>query len=95
MKLVIKLTVDVVSKTVFADKKHSGLTTSLVNALLEQAGRPRATDLLLLNPYRLGQFLDDKHAILDIRAVDENEREFQIELQVETFKTLPRRMLHN
>ncbi|HEY9594592.1 MAG TPA: Rpn family recombination-promoting nuclease/putative transposase [Spirochaetia bacterium] len=95
MKLGIKLTVDVVFKTVFADEAHTRLTTCLVNSVLEQAGRPRAARLTLLNPYRLGQFHDDKDVILDVRAVDEAEREFQIELQIETYETLPRRMLHN
>ncbi len=95
MKLGIKLTMDIVFKTVFADEAHANLTTSLVNSVLEKAIKPRAVHLSLLNPSRLGQFQGDKDVILDIRAVDEKEREFQIELQVETFETLPRRMLQN
>ena len=95
MKLGIKLTMDIVFRTVFADEAHANLTASLVNSVLEKAGRPKAASLTILNPSRLGQFQDDKDVILDVRAVDEAEREFQIEVQVETFEALPRRILYN
>ena len=95
MKLGIKATVDLVFKTVFGNEAHAGLTASLVNSVLERAGRRKAASLAILNPIRLGLFREDKDIVLDIRAVDEEKREFQIEVQVEAFEALPRRMLHN
>ncbi|MDP3178486.1 MAG: PD-(D/E)XK nuclease family transposase, partial [Spirochaetaceae bacterium] len=95
MRLGIKPTVDIVFKTIFGSEERTDLTLSLVNAVLVQAGRRKALSISLMNPFRLGQHLDQKDAILDVRARDESGREFQLEIQIRAIATLPKRMLHN
>jgi predicted transposase/invertase (TIGR01784 family) len=95
MKLGIKPTVDLIFKAIFGDENHTGLTRSLLNAILSEIGRPRAASVEILNPFRPGHFSDDKDAVLDVRARDEEGREFQIEMQMRSFAELPQRMLYN
>ncbi|MDP3176855.1 MAG: Rpn family recombination-promoting nuclease/putative transposase [Spirochaetaceae bacterium] len=94
MKLGIKPTVDIVFKKLLGSEEHIGLTLSFLNAVLERAGRPKAASLAILNPFRPGEFRGDKDCVLDIRARDQEGREFQIEVQVKTNAALTRRMLH-
>jgi predicted transposase/invertase (TIGR01784 family) len=95
MTLGIKPTIDIIFKAIFGDERHSELTRSFLNDILAEIGRPKAASLQILNPFRSGRFSDDKDIVLDVRARDEQDRGFQIEMQMRCFAELPRRMLHN
>ena len=95
MKLGIRPTVDLIFKAIFGDERHANITRSFLNDILVEIGRPRAASLEILNPFRPGHFSGDKDIVLDVRAVDDRGREFQIEMQMRSFSGLPQRMLHN
>jgi len=94
MKLGIKPTVDLIFKAIFGDERHAGITKSFLNDILVEIGRPKAASLEILNPFRPGHFNSDRGIVLDVRALDEGGREFQIEMQMRSFSGLPQRMLH-
>ena len=72
MRLGIKPTVDLIFKALFGDERHVGLTRSFLNAILAEIGRPTASTLEILNPFRPGHFSADKDIVLDIQALDED-----------------------
>jgi predicted transposase/invertase (TIGR01784 family) len=80
---------------VFGSEGKPDITKSFLNSVLAHAGLRKIVSLSILNPYRPGPFRGDRDAILDVRAIDESEREFQLEIQVRPYAALPRRMLHN
>lgn len=95
MVLGIKPTVDIVFKAVFGNPERTGITLDFVNAILEQTGRRQAASLVIVNPTLPGRFHAEKDIIVDIHARDNEEREFQIEIQVRPYAAMPRRMLQN
>ena len=95
MKAGIKPTVDVVFKRIFGSPESSHLTLSFLNDLLSLVGRPKAASLEILNPWRLGEFRDDKEIAVDVRAKDEQGRDFQVEMQVRSDPAPRERMLDN
>jgi len=51
-------------------------------------------DVVLRNPFTLKAFRDGKLSVVDVRALDQRGREFQIEIQVSGHHSLPERMLY-
>ena len=81
MLLGIKLTVDFAFKATFGSPEHPAVTIHFLNALLGT----RITTVKILNPMIDRDTDDDKLAILDILATDDQGRQFNIEMQT----TLP------
>ena len=54
---------------------------SFVNAVLKDKNLPIVKELTLKNPFNLKSFQTEKESILDIKAVDENSHQFNIEIQ--------------
>ncbi len=67
---------------------------SLIDAVLQPAPGERLVELELLNPYSDRMSLDDKLAILDIKARDERGRLFNLEMQMVSAAALPQRFLY-
>jgi predicted transposase/invertase (TIGR01784 family) len=78
----LRLLNDYIFKYVFGREETKDVLLDLVNAILEDAGWPRVRSLTLGNPAqgRSGSFF--KETVLDIRAEDEHDRQFDIEIQV-------------
>ena len=87
--------VDIVFKKLFGSPKHPRLTLSLVNAILETAGLPKAVTLTVQNPFVFGDFKGDKTCELDILYRDQDGKDVQLEMQIESHTGLNQRMLHN
>ncbi|MGD9940932.1 MAG: Rpn family recombination-promoting nuclease/putative transposase [Clostridia bacterium] len=78
----LRLINDYIFKYVFGREESKDVLLDLVNAIMEDAGRSRIRNLTLGNPIqgRRSKFL--KETVLDIRAEDEHDRQFDIEIQV-------------
>ncbi|HPG30400.1 MAG TPA: Rpn family recombination-promoting nuclease/putative transposase, partial [bacterium] len=74
---------DVIFKYVFGHPKNKYILLSLLNALLGYDYHNKITDIKLLNPLNLKEYLDDKFSILDIKAKDNQGRQYNIELQIQ------------
>jgi predicted transposase/invertase (TIGR01784 family) len=81
-EMALRIINDYIFKYVFGREETKDILLDLVNAVLEDAGWPRARSLTLGNPAqgRSGNFL--KETVLDIRVEDEHDRQFDIEIQV-------------
>ena len=64
---------------------------SLLNAILDL--QPPIVDVTIENPYNLQDFLDDKLSILDVKAIDENQAIYAIEMQLTIFEGLVQRVV--
>ena len=73
--------VDLVFKKLFGSEENKDILQSLINSLLPED--EKITRLELKNPYNLTDYIDGKLSILDIKAVDENGKWYDIEMQVD------------
>lgn len=69
-------------RAIFGSEDAKNALKGLLNSILAKAKRPRAANLSLMNPFLLPEALKGKAPILDIRAVDESGRVFDVEMQV-------------
>ncbi len=73
--------VGLVFKKLFGSEENKDLLKSLINSLLPES--QQAVEIHLKNPYNLADYIDGKLSILDIKAVDEKGKWYDIEMQVE------------
>jgi predicted transposase/invertase (TIGR01784 family) len=74
--------VDYAFKILFGREQNIALLIHLLNATLEREPGEQVTELELQNPFQDKDFLDDKLAILDIKARDQSGRQFNVEMQM-------------
>lgn len=72
--------VDLAFKKIFGVEENKDLLISLINSIV--SAEDRVKDVTLLNPYNLKSFKKDKLSILDIKAIGENGKRFNIEIQI-------------
>ena len=92
MKHPIDPTVDYVFKLLFGAEENRDLLLDLLNSLL-RLPQPIA-DVQILNPYTGGDFEDDGHTVVDVKARDQHGRIFQVEIQVRVRTSLKQRMVY-
>ena len=73
--------VDLVFKKLFGSEENKDILQSLINALLPR--EEKISQLELKNPYNLADYIAGKLSILDIKAVDEKGKWYDIEMQVD------------
>ena len=86
--------VDYAFKRVFGSDENREILLSLLNAVLSSPGTRPLRDIEILNPFSHKETLDDRLAILDIKATDERGREFLIEMQMLAHQSFRERLLY-
>jgi len=81
MNYYIKPTADIFIKYLLGSQKNKDLLLSFINAVLEDSEFPKIVKVEIKNPFNLKYFLTDKESILDVKATDENNRQYDIEVQ--------------
>jgi len=94
MKHKINPTVDCVFKAILGTEKNKNLLIHFLNAILEPKNGSRIQDVTLLNPYNEREFIGDKLTIVDVKAIDENGKMYQIEIQLAMHAALDARILY-
>lgn len=72
--------IDLVFKKIFGVEENKDLTLSLINSIV--GPQDQVKDITFLNPYNPQNFMNDKLSILDIKAVGQDGKRFNIEIQV-------------
>ena len=72
--------VDFAFKKLFGSKENKELLISFINAVVSKENQVR--DVVLLNPYNNKEHSRDRLSILDIKATDEQGRQYNIEMQL-------------
>lgn len=94
MLIGIEPTVDYAFKRVFGRTENVDILISLLNAVLGRPAGQRIASLEILNPFLAQERLDDKEAVLDVKARDESGRLFNVEMQIRPHHALRERMLY-
>ena len=95
MKHKINPMIDCVFKAILGSEKHKNLLIHFLNALLVPYDYKPIRDVVILNPYNQKEFETDKLTIVDIKASDEDEKKYQIEIHLSIEPGLKQHMLFN
>jgi predicted transposase/invertase (TIGR01784 family) len=80
---------DIFFRYLFGNESNKDILISFLNAVHEDSGFPLIKDVKIKNPYNLKASTVTKESVLDVKAVDETGRHYDIEVQIagtETFK---------
>ncbi|MBF0231373.1 MAG: Rpn family recombination-promoting nuclease/putative transposase, partial [Desulfamplus sp.] len=94
MKHKIDPKVDCVFKALLGSEKNKNLLIHFLNAVIGFEGGNKITNVKILNPYNERKFIDDKLSIVDIKASCQNNFQYQIEIQLAVYPSLPSRILY-
>ncbi len=72
--------VDFAFKKLFGSEGNKDILISFINAIVSP--QDKVKDITLINPYNDPQYKGDKLSILDIKAIDETGRHYNIEMQM-------------
>ena len=79
----MKATSDLFIKYLFGTGMDKDLLISFINAVLEDSRFKKVVTVEVKNPFNIREYIVDKESILDIKAMDENGRIFDIEMQTQ------------
>ncbi|MCK5809251.1 Rpn family recombination-promoting nuclease/putative transposase [bacterium] len=85
---------DIAFRKIFGDENNTTTLISFLNAILKLKGKERIKTIEILSPFQLPRIKDLKESILDVKAVDNLDREFIIEMQVENKPYMEQRVLY-
>ena len=92
MKYNIDAMVDCVFKAILGSRGNEPVLIDFLNAILRL---PKAiTEVEIVNPYNEKSFIEDKRAIVDIKAFDKNGQCYQVEVQTSIPSYLHQRILY-
>lgn len=83
---------DVAFRKIFGNQKKSICLISFLNAVLNLEGNNRIVKVTIINPYILPNSHDGKSSIIDVRATDQKNRRFVVEMQVGNKKGFEKRV---
>ncbi len=92
LKHLISPTLDCVFKSILGAVENKNLLIDFLNGV--PTPQSPISEVEILNPYNEREFYSDKLTIVDVKARDENETTYQIEIQLSVFSYLPERMLY-
>ena len=83
---------DIAFRKIFGNSKKSISLISFLNAVLELEGDSRIKSVTFINPYLLPRLSEEKSSIIDVRATDQKNRRFVVEMQVASKKGFKQRV---
>ena len=94
MKHPIDPKIDCVFKALLGAEDNRRLLIHFLNAMLGGELAAPITEVEILNPYHEREFLSDKLSIVDVKARDQGQRPYQIEIQLLNVTGLPGRIAY-
>ena len=85
---------DIAFKKIFGDENKTQVLISFLNSILEFKNTKQIKSLTIANPYQVPKIKDLKNTILDIKAINQDDEEFIVEMQVERDKNFAQRSLY-
>lgn len=85
---------DIAFRKIFGNENKKEVLISFLNAVLDFEEKHKITDVTILNPYQLPKFRDGKATIIDVKAKDQSDREFIVEMQVADALGFSKRVLY-
>ena len=94
MKHRIDPKVDCVFKALLGAESNRRLLIHFLNAMLGDELAAPTTEVTVLNPYNEREFRSDKLSIIDVKAQDQAQQLYQIEIQLLNLPDLPGRIVY-
>ena len=85
---------DIAFKKIFGDENKTEVLISFLNSILEFENTKQIKSLTILNPYQIPQLKDYKNTVLDIKAKNQDDEEFIVEMQVVKDTNFSKRSLY-
>ncbi len=85
---------DMAFKKIFGDENKTQVLISFLNSILNFKNRQTIKKVTIANPYQVPKIKELKETILDIKATNENDEEFIVEMQVERDLHFAKRSLY-
>ena len=85
---------DIAFKKIFGDEKHKEVLISFLNSVLDFKNEQTIVDVALTNPYQIPNIEELKETILDIKAKNQNNEEFIVEMQKKGGSNFTKRSLY-
>lgn len=86
--------VDCVFKSLLGKDENKNLLIHFLNAVLEPKKDEMIVDVTIKNPYNEKEFIGDKLSVVDVKAIDERGKTYQIEVQLAIHPSLASRILY-
>ena len=84
--------IDIVFKKIFGVEENKDLLISFINSIVSP--EDQISEVILLNPYNIQNFRQDKLSILDIKAKSQEGKRFNIEIQISDEADYDKRALY-
>lgn len=94
MKRRIDPKVDCVFKAILGRENNRISLIHFLNSVLKPNEEERIKEVDILNPYNEQEYVNDKLSILDVKAKDEKNHQYQIEIQLTRLRALKQRILY-
>ena len=85
---------DIAFKKIFGDENKTEVLISFLNSILDFKDTKQIKSLTIVNPYQVPKIKDLKNTILDIKAINQDDEEFIVEMQIEDDKNFAKRSLY-
>jgi len=85
---------DLAFKKIFGNEKHKNILISFLNAVLDFKGDKKIVDVTLVNPYQVPKIPELKETILDIKAKNQKDESFIVEMQKKDLGDFAKRSLY-
>jgi len=86
--------VDYAFKHLFGRESTRAILTDVIDSVLDAPPGHRIREIELLNPFNPKDALDDKLSILDVKARDQDGRQFNVEMQMLAYRHYEKRILY-
>jgi len=77
----VKAYSDIFVKYLFGSKGNEDILLDFINDVLSDSDFPKIKSVKILNPFNVKEFKGDKLSILDVKAIDEHNRVYNVEIQ--------------
>ena len=85
---------DIAFKKIFGDENHKEILISFLNSVLDFKDNKAIKTVKLDNPYQLPNIKELKETILDIKATNQDDEEFIVEMQKKNSGDFTKRSLY-
>jgi len=85
---------DIAFKKIFGDENKTEVLISFLDSILDFKDNKKIKSVTIANPYQTPAIKDLKHSVVDVKAINQDDEEFIVEMQVERDKNFAKRSLY-
>ena len=87
--------VDFAFKKIFGNEEAKDILIDFLNSVLELDSEHKIKNVDILNPYQAPKIRYNKRSFLDVKCIDNQKKEYVVEMQVEYVAAFEKRVIYN